>query len=55
MMWRRQRIRTASANDSVVLLETGASPRSSQTGIVLSKGVRCLVSMEEASGDATAC
>ena len=54
-MWCWQRIRTASANDSVALLEAGASPRSTQTGAVQSKGVRCLVSMEEASGDVTAC
>jgi len=32
----------------------GASPRSTQTGTVQSKGMRYLVSMEEASGDAMA-
>ena len=32
----------------------GASPRSTQTGAVQSKGMRYLVSMEEASGDAIA-
>ena len=32
----------------------GASPRSTQTGTVQSKGMRYLVSMEEASGDALA-
>ena len=47
-----QRIRTASARDSVALLS--ASPRSIQTGAVQSKGVRCLVSMKESSGNATA-
>ena len=45
-------IQLASASDSVAL--QGVSPRSTQTGGVQSKGMRCLRSMEEASGDATA-
>ena len=41
-----------SASDSVAMLS--ASPRSTQTGGVRLKGMRCLRSMEKAGGDATA-
>ena len=43
----------ASASDSMALL--GAPPRSNQSGAVQSEAMRCLVSKDEASGDATAC